>query len=113
MDFNGRIVISGGSNAAKTSIYDPATDSWIPAANMQIARGYQSTTTCSDGRVFNIGGSWSGALGNKNGEIYNPSTHTWSLIQNALVSPMQTADKGGVYRSDNHAWLFAWKSQTV
>lgn len=113
MDFNGRIIISGGSNAAKTSIYDPATDSWIPAANMQIARGYQSTTTCSDGRVFNIGGSWSGALGNKNGEIYNPSTNTWSLVQNALVSPMQTADKGGVYRSDNHAWLFAWKSQTV
>ena len=113
MDFNGRIIISGGSNAAKTSIYDPSSDSWIAAPNMQIARGYQSTTTCSDGRVFNIGGSWSGAQGNKNGEIYSPSANTWSLVQNALVSPMQTADKGGVYRSDNHAWLFAWKNQTV
>ncbi|RAR01957.1 galactose oxidase [Stemphylium lycopersici] len=113
LDFNGQVIVTGGSNAAKTSIYNAAGSGWTAATDMQIARGYQSTATCSDGRIFNIGGSWSGGRGGKNGEIYTPSTNTWSLIQNALVSPMLTADRGGVWRSDNHAWLFGWKNKTV
>jgi galactose oxidase len=106
LDFNGRVIVTGGSDAAKTSIYDPSSNSWIPASNMRIARGYQSTATCSDGRIFNIGGSWSGNRGGKNGEIYSTGANTWALLQNALVSPMLTADSAGVYRSDNHGWLF-------
>jgi galactose oxidase len=106
LDFNGRVIITGGSDAAKTSVYDPSSGAWNPGSNMRIARGYQSTATCSDGRIFNIGGSWSGGTGGKNGEIYNPTSNAWTLLQNALVSPMLTADRGGVWRSDNHAWLF-------
>ncbi|KAF2107994.1 hypothetical protein BDV96DRAFT_588070 [Lophiotrema nucula] len=113
MTFDGKIVVTGGDDAAKTSIYDPVADAWIAGPNMKISRGYQSTATVSDGKVFNIGGSWSGGKGNKNGEIYNPTTKAWSLIQNALVSPMLTADAGGIYRADNHGWFFAWKNQTV
>ncbi|KAH7390512.1 hypothetical protein BKA66DRAFT_413555 [Pyrenochaeta sp. MPI-SDFR-AT-0127] len=113
LDFNGRVIVTGGSNAAKTSVYDPAANAWTGAPNMKIARGYQSTTTCSDGRIFNIGGSWSGGRGGKNGEIYNPTTNAWTLLSGTLVSPMLTADTGGVWRSDNHAWLFAWKDRTV
>lgn len=61
MDFNGRVIVTGGSNAEKTSIYDPTADAWIAGPNMKIARGYQSTATTSEGKVFNIGGSWSGS----------------------------------------------------
>jgi galactose oxidase len=113
LDFNGRVIVTGGSSAAKTSVYDPSSSGWIAAPNMRIARGYQSTATCSDGRIFNIGGSWSGVRGGKDGEIYDPSSNTWSLLSGALVSPMLTADAGGVWRSDNHAWLFGWKNKTV
>ncbi|KAF2854308.1 carbohydrate-binding module family 32 [Plenodomus tracheiphilus IPT5] len=113
LDFNGRVIVTGGSNAEKTSIYDPASNAWTGAPNMKIARGYQSTATCSDGRIFNIGGSWSGGSGGKNGEIYNPTTSAWSLLSGALVSPMLTQDAGGLFRSDNHAWLFGWKAQSV
>ena len=113
LDFNGRVIVTGGSDAAKTSVYDPSSNAWTGAPNMRIARGYQSTATCSDGRIFNIGGSWSGGTGGKNGEIYDPSANTWSLLSGALVSPMLTADAGGVWRSDNHAWLFGWKNKTV
>ncbi|KAI8940751.1 hypothetical protein NX059_002016 [Plenodomus lindquistii] len=113
LDFNGRVIVTGGSNAAKTSIYDPASNAWTGGSDMKIQRGYQSTATCSDGRIFNIGGSWSGGSGGKNGEIYNPTTNVWSLLSGALVSPMLTRDRGGDFRSDNHAWLFGWKNQTV
>jgi galactose oxidase len=113
LDFNGRVIVTGGSNAAKTSIYDPASNAWTGAPNMQIARGYQSSTTLTDGRVFTIGGSWSGARGGKDGEIYDPSANTWTKLPGTLVSPMLTNDAGGVWRADNHAWLFGWKNKTV
>ncbi|OAL51085.1 arabinogalactan endo-1,4-beta-galactosidase [Pyrenochaeta sp. DS3sAY3a] len=113
LDFNGRVIVSGGSNAAKVSIYDPRNNAWTSASNMKIARGYHSTATCSDGRIFAIGGSWSGGEGGKNGEIYDPSTNIWSLLPNSLVDPMLTEDSGGVWRSDNHAFLFGWKNGTV
>ncbi|KAH8725405.1 hypothetical protein GQ44DRAFT_681128 [Phaeosphaeriaceae sp. PMI808] len=113
LDFKGRVIVTGGSDAAKTSIYDPLKNAWSGGSNMRIKRGYQSTATCSDGRIFNIGGSWSGGIGGKNGEIYDPTTNTWSLLPGALVAPMLTEDAGGVWRSDNHAWLFAWKDRTI
>ena len=77
MDFNGRVVVTGGDTAPRTSIFNSPTQTWISGPNMQIPRGYQSSTTLSDGRIFTIGGSWSGGYGGKNGEVFNPSTDTW------------------------------------
>ncbi|KAN0083644.1 copper radical oxidase [Elaphomyces granulatus] len=112
-DFNGRVVVTGGNAAARTSIYDPNSNTWISAPNMTIPRGYQSSTIVSDGQIFTIGGSWSGDMGGKNGEIYNPASNTWSLLPGCPVAPMLTADVAGVYRADNHGWLFGWKEGSV
>lgn len=112
-DFVGRFIITGGSNAPKTSIYRPSVDAFDVAANMQIARGYQAQTTLSDGRIFTIGGSWSGGTGNKNGEIYDTGANKWTLLPGCPVAPMLTNDAQGVYRADNHGWLFAWKGGSV
>ena len=56
---DGRILVTGGNDSGKTSIYDPATESWTTGPVMTTARGYQSSVTMGDGRVFTIGGSWS------------------------------------------------------
>lgn len=112
-DVNGQLVVTGGNDAAKTSIYNSNGDIWFSAANMQISRGYQSSATCSDGRIFAIGGSWSGGLGGKDGEIYSPSANAWSRLSGCPVAPMLTADAGGIFRQDNHAWLFGWKNGFV
>ncbi|MCJ1341807.1 hypothetical protein MMC09_007104 [Bachmanniomyces sp. S44760] len=113
VDATGRTIVTGGNSASKTSIYDPTQDAWISAANMNIGRGYQASATCSDGRIFTIGGSWSGGEGGKNGEIYSPSANTWTLLPGADVAAMLTADAQGVYRADNHGWLFGWKNGSV
>ncbi|TKX24689.1 galactose oxidase-like protein 2 [Elsinoe australis] len=110
---DGRIVITGGSSAAVVSIYDPKTNAFTRASDMQLPRGYQSSTTLSDGRVFTIGGSFTGGLGGKVGEVYNPTTNTWTLLPNADVAPLLTTDAEGIWREDNHAWLFAWTSGSV
>lgn len=58
MDTDGRVIVTGGSNSGKTSIYSFGTDSWIAGPNMKTPRGYQSSVTTSEGKVFTLGGSW-------------------------------------------------------
>lgn len=114
LDGDGRAIVTGGSDADLTSAYRPSVDEWIELANMQIARGYQAQqTTCSDGRTFMIGGSWNGPVGGKNGEIYDGPANTWTLLPGCPVAPMLTNDQQGVYRADNHGWLFGWKNGYV
>ncbi|KAI1266019.1 copper radical oxidase [Xylariaceae sp. FL1019] len=113
LDANGRITVTGGNDAAKTSTYDPSDAVWKAQAQMNIARGYQSSVTIGDGRIFTIGGSWSGGWADKPGEIYEPKTDTWTYLPGCDATPMLTNDAGGVFRSDNHAWLFSWKANAV
>jgi galactose oxidase len=47
---SGDIVVTGGDNAEKTSIYKPG-QGWKPGPDMKIPRGYQSSCTLGDGRV--------------------------------------------------------------
>ncbi|PNS18299.1 hypothetical protein CAC42_7668 [Sphaceloma murrayae] len=108
-DFAGDLIVTGGNSANKTSIYSGGV--WRPAPDMAIARGYQSSATLSNGNVFQIGGSWSGGRGGKNGEIWNGTS--WRLLSGASVTPMLTKDPGGIFRSDNHAMLFGWKNGTA
>ncbi|KAI8948912.1 hypothetical protein F4801DRAFT_580950 [Xylaria longipes] len=113
LDSNGRIIVTGGNDSQNTSTYDPADSGWVSAAEMNIARGYQSSVTIGDGRVFTIGGSWSGYVGLKPGEIYEPTADTWTLLPGADSAPLLTDDAQGIYRADNHAWLFAYKANSV
>lgn len=113
IDFHGRALATGGNDNLRASYYDPAGDNWFSVPNMKTGRGYQAQTTISDGRIFTIGGSWSGGQGNKNGEIYSPTSNTWTSLPGAPVGPMLTNDNGGVFRADNHGWLFAWKGGSV
>jgi galactose oxidase len=110
---DGRLVITGGSNAEKTSIFDPVTDTFASGPDMQIPRGYQSSTILSNGKVFTIGGSWSGPLGGKTGEVYDPVVNAWSILPGAAVEPILTQDWNKVYSADNHAWLYAWRDGSV
>lgn len=104
---------------------------------LNIPRGYQAQVTTSDGDLFTIGASWSGGQGGKNGELYSTSANTWTELSGCPVAPLLTADAQGmsppsfrsidrrpqcthaeprslgVYRADNHAWLFAWSSGYV
>ncbi|KAM3423679.1 hypothetical protein BST61_g1093 [Cercospora zeina] len=119
--FDGTVVVTGGSTAKKVSMHAEATNGFYAAPEMQIARAYQSQVTLSDGRIFTIGGSWSsiiigpgsGEEGNKTGEVFDPVTNEWTILEGCPADPMQTADREGAYRSDNHAWLMSWKDGSV
>ena len=112
-DASGRIVVTGGNDAPRTSVFDPSSNGWAALPDMTVGRGYQSQTTIWDGRIFTIGGSWSGPKGGKNGEIYDPVANKWTGLPACDVTAMLTNDKEGVSKADNHAWLFGWKQGSV
>lgn len=110
---DGRILVQGGSDAEAVSIYDPATNAFTRAADLKVARGYQTSTILSNGKVFTVGGAYSGAREAKNGELYDPKTQTWTYLPDAAAKPILTTDREGIWREDNHAWLFGWKNGSV
>lgn len=109
---NGDIMVTGGESDDQTSIYDPATNSWSAGPQMNIGRGYQGMTLLSNGQAFTLGGSFSGALGGKLGEIWSPSGG-WRELTNVPATPMYTADAQGVYRADNHGWFIGTSDGNV
>ncbi|KAK0104922.1 hypothetical protein ONS95_005185 [Cadophora gregata] len=114
IDGTGTLIVTGGNDAMVTSLYDSEKDQWFPGPEMHLRRGYQSTTTLSDGRVFVIGGSWAGGSNvAKDGEVYDPIARTWTMLPGAKVKPMLTDDMEGAWRADNHGWLFGWKNLTI
>jgi galactose oxidase len=110
---DGRILIQGGSDAKAVSIYDPTTNNFTRGADMTVGRGYQTSTILSNGKVFTIGGAYSGPREGKNGEIFDPKTQRWAYLPKADVKPILTTDHEGIWREDNHAWLFGWKDGSV
>lgn len=112
---DGRVLIDGGSDDKATTIYNPYTNAWSKGPQLNIARAYQGDTPLSTGQVLTLGGSWSDSGGNKNGEVFTPSgaTGSWALKSGITASAILTADPMGVYRADNHAWLFGTSNGNV
>ena len=103
---DGTLLINGGTDSAKTSLYNPTANSWTTGATMNTPRGYGANTVLQDGSVFTLGGSWSGGVGGKNGEVWT-AAGGWRSLSGVPVGPALGSDPGGVYRSDNHMWLFS------
>ena len=102
---DGRIIISGGSSSNRTTIYDPATGSWNGGDLMNIARGYHSNVTLASGATFVIGGSWSGAIGGKDAEVWTEKTG-WYLLPDV---PVSTITEGIVSNQpERHDDYFPW-----
>ncbi len=103
---DGRIHVSGGSSAKDVSIYDWRTKRWTRSGDLNNGRGYHASATMEDGDVFVIGGSWPAGEGNNNGEVWSDNTNRWRNTPNLKGADIATSDRQGIYRADNHAWLF-------
>lgn len=108
---DGRILVNGGSSSPKTSIYDPAAGTWTASGRMAIPRGYQGDTVLPDGSVFTLGGSWSGGSGGKSAEVW--TNGTWRRLSGVSAVPITGPDPGGVFRGDNHLWLFSVSNNQI
>jgi len=102
-------MITGGNigNVDATTFYNPATNEWSIGPQMATGRGYHSMTPLRDGRVFTLGGSWSGGSFPKTAEVFNPITNSWKTYGGIRGGgSMLTEDDDGIFHADNHMWLF-------
>ena len=91
---NGKVMIQGGSDSASKNWYEltpNASGSYINGTFSHVAKAnlerlFFASNVLPDGRVFVLGGEYSGPGTTTNwtntGEIYNPVTNTWSSIAN-------------------------------
>jgi hypothetical protein len=92
---NGKVLVAGGRwcdnpppaacnftfRTATAELYDPATGTFTPTADMNIARHTTSAAKLPDGRVL-VPAGFTPAGNGVNGDVYNPATGTWSLTGN-------------------------------
>ena len=101
---DGRLLVNGGISSANTSIFNPATGAWTPGPAMNIARGYQANTLLRDGSVLTLGGSWSGGVGNKHGEVWT-AAGGWQRKTGIPIDPMLSVDASRNFGMDSHFML--------
>jgi hypothetical protein len=87
---DGTVMAQGGGTSNKWYRLTPNSSgsygagTWSNLASMGLPRLYFGSNVLTDGRVFVVGGEYSGPLGQPNdtntGEIYNPVSNTWSTI---------------------------------
>jgi len=104
--FNGEILVNGGDSSPKTSLYNPNTGLWTSDALMNIPRGYEADTVLTNGSVLTLGGSWSGGEGGKTAEVWTEGSG-WKVLSGVPETDIIGPDPQGVYRGDNHLWLFS------
>lgn len=101
---DGSLLVNGGDNSEKTSIFNGLTGKWSTAATMNIPRGYQANTVLPNGSVLTLGGSWSGGQGNKHAEVWSAAAG-WRRLPGAPVDSALAPD--GLFPADSHMWLLA------
>jgi galactose oxidase len=112
--FNGQVLVNGGSSSPKTGIFQYKTGTngtWSISGDMKIPRGYEADTVLSTGNVFTLGGSWSGGEGGKSGEVW--ANGSWTEYAGIPETNIVGPDPQGIYRGDNHLWMFAQSKGTV
>ncbi|NML16568.1 DUF4082 domain-containing protein [Azohydromonas caseinilytica] len=104
---DGRLLVSGGIDSEKTSLYDAATNTWSVGPRMNIPRGYQANCVLEDGSVFTLGGSWSGGTGGKHGELWTEAGG-WKRLPGVPIDSFLSVDPSPANSSfggDSHFWL--------
>jgi galactose oxidase len=107
---DGRLLVTGGDSiyTDKLSIYNPATSAWQGGAKMTQPRWYNTNVTLADGRVLTLGGNTysSRDLGSTgNGEIYNPTTNTWTKADGIALAPFVYGQRS-ISRPNEHIRMF-------
>ena len=83
---DGRVLAAGGSDNVgsediqfkSTELYDPASNTWSPAADMSVARTKHTAILLENGKVLVVGGANTDGGILASTELYDPATNTWT-----------------------------------
>lgn len=89
---NGKVMVFGGQKASPPlyqavvlntcEVFDPLTETWAPAADMNFKRTKFISVVTQAGKVLAIGGESDSAVNLTTVESYDPATDTWTMVGN-------------------------------
>jgi hypothetical protein len=91
----GKVLIAGGATfnqgtqteLSTAELYDPASGTFSPTADMTVPRKAHSATLLNDGTVLVAGGTTNGAnLALASAELYDPVSGTFAAVGNMIIS---------------------------
>lgn len=89
---DGRLLVAGGHivdnvGVKNTSVYDPATNKWSKAPNMNAGRWYPTVTALANGDALVVSGQVDTKAGvNLLPQVYQAATNTWRNLTGAQLS---------------------------
>jgi N-acetylneuraminic acid mutarotase len=114
---DGKIYAIGGQHghdeglveSAQTDVYDPATDTWTPLADMPLAKGHIAAATfVFQGRIFALAGEISNGVYTAEDAAYDPVTNTW-----VELTPFPVAIFSGIARPMLNGFVFTTGSYSA
>ena len=88
---DGRVLLAGGHivndvGLPRAAVYDPATNSWSAAPDMNAGRWYPTLTTLPNGDALVVSGSLDLTVGvNTQPQVYQPATNSWRSLTGAQL----------------------------
>jgi len=115
---DGRVLVAGGRTCnqappavcnftfvtTSAEIYDPATNTWTPTANMNVPRHTTNAARLPDGRILIPNGFWGQGDPRREGEWYDPATGAWTLTE---LTETTHARQGAIELSDGKVVIAA------
>jgi hypothetical protein len=93
---DGRILVAGGYGGSTSlgvsnaNIYDPASSTWTPVANMHYPRWYPGMAELANGTYLVLSGNSTDASHwSDTPEIYDPSSNTWTALTGVATTQIQ------------------------
>jgi N-acetylneuraminic acid mutarotase len=115
--FDGKIYAIGGQHghddglveSPQTDVYDPATDTWTPLADMPLAKGHIAAATfVFEGRIFALAGEIANGRYTAENAAYDPATNTW-----VELTPFPVATFSGIARPMLGGFVFTTGNYSV
>ncbi len=117
---DGRVMIAGGSDngqhtISSAEVYDPGIGTFSPTGTMTVPREAHTATLLLNGQVLIAGGGRAGMPGGyivyRNGELYDPRSGSFSLINSPMISDRVGAS--AVLLRDGRALIAGGKSSRI
>jgi len=80
---DGRVMMSDG---IVTELYDQSLGTWIISDSLNDPRGLGTMVKLTSGKILYTGGGGGSGTGNKNPEIFDPVSETWSFTADTMSS---------------------------
>lgn len=98
------LLVSGGDQSEKTSLYDPGSARWSSGPLLTAPRCHAANTILANGEVLTAGGGYGGASADQYAEVWN-SASGWRRLSHLTFELSSNEGGVGLNAAEQHPWM--------